>query len=146
DLDSQIDGLKTLFQAYLASERLSEAGVLAAKLLSVHNDIDGLVAFVEALMKGGLYQDALNIYHEHADRLMGANQTKVLENLHTIIGHVRNDPDSLNVLMELFQKAGETTHISEVTELLAHASVQTGDLPRARELYQQLIAMEPQNP
>jgi pilus assembly protein FimV len=146
DLDSHLEGLKTLFQAYLAGERLSEAGVLASKLLSVHNDVDGLSAFVDALMKSGLYQDALNVYHEHAERLMAANQAKLLENLHTIIGHVRSDPDSLNVLMELFQKAGETTHISEVTELLAHASVQTGDLSRARELYQQLIAMEPQNP
>lgn len=146
DIDSQVDGLKTLFQAYLAAERLSEAGVLAAKLLTVHNEVEGLVAFVDALMKGGLYQDALNIYHEHAERLMATDQPKMLENLHTIIGHVRSDPYSLNVLMELFQKAGETTHISEVTELLAHASVQTGDLPRARELYQQLIAMEPQNP
>src|SRR5438270_1931287 len=146
NLDSHVESLKTLFQAYLASDRLSEAGVLATKLLSVHNDVEGLSAFVDALMKGGLYQDALNVYNEHAERLMAANQAKLLENLHTIIGHVRTDPDSLNVLLELFAKAGETTHLSEVTELLAHASVQTGNLPKARELYQQLIAMEPQNP
>jgi pilus assembly protein FimV len=146
DLDSQPEGLKALLKAYLAGERLTEAGVLATKLLTVHNDIDGLSSFVDALMKGGLYQDALNIYHQYADRLMSVDQAKVLEHLHTIIGHVRNEPEALEVLLELFHKAGETTHITEVTELLAHASVQKGDLERARGLYQQLATLEPQNP
>src|SRR5690242_3614373 len=146
DIDSQPDGLKALLKAYLAAERLTEAGVLATKLLTVHNDIEGLSSFVDALMKGGLYQDALNIYHQYSDRLMSADQAKVLENLHTIIGHVRNEPEALDVLLELFHKAGENTHITEVTELLAHASVQKGDLEKARTLYQQLTTLEPQNP
>src|ERR1019366_9162916 len=65
---------------------------------------------------------------------------------HTIIGHVRDNPDSLQKLLDLFNKAGENTHVSEVIELLAHASVQAGDLPRARDLYQKLATVEPQNP
>ncbi len=146
DLDSQPDGLKSLLRAYLAAERLTEAGVLATKLVTVHNDVDGLSSFVDALMKGGLYQDALNIYQQYSDRLMSLDQAKVLENLHTIIGHVRNEPEALEVLLDLFHKAGENTHITEVTELLAHASVQKGDLEKARGLYQQLATLEPQNP
>ena len=35
-------------------------------------------------------------------------------------------------------KPERTPHVSEVIELLAHASVQSGDLPRARDLYQKL--------
>jgi tetratricopeptide (TPR) repeat protein len=146
DIDTQPEALKALFQAYLAADRLTDAGVLATKLLTVHNDIDGIAGFVAALMKGGLFQDALNVYHQYADRLMALDQAKVLENLHTIIGHVRSEPECLELLLELFQKAGETTHISEVTELLAHASVQKGDLAKARDLYQQLMTVEPQNP
>ena len=53
-------------------------------------------------------------------------------------------PDSLQKLLDLFHKAGENTHVSEVMELLAHASVQSGDLPRARDLYQKLASIEPQ--
>jgi len=146
DLDAQPEALKSLFQAYLAADRLSDAGVLANKLLSLHNDLQGISQFVDGLMKAGLYQDALNVYQEHADKLMSADQAKALENLHTIIGHVRGEPESLELLLELFQRAGETTHLSEVTELLAHACVQKGDLQKARVLYQQLTAVEPQNP
>ena len=72
--------------------------------------------------------------------------TKFSDSLHTIIGHVRENPDSLQKLLDLFNKAGENTHVSEVIELLAHASVQSGDLTRARDLYQKLAQVEPQNP
>ena len=146
DIDTQPEALKALFQAYLAADRLTDAGVLATKLLTVHNDIEGIAGFVAALMKGGLFQEALNVYHQYGDRLRVLDQAKVLENLHTIIGHVRNEPECLELLLELFRKAGDTTHIGEVTELLAHASVQTGDLEKARELYQELMTVEPQNP
>src|SRR5262249_16591912 len=47
--------------------------------------------------------------------------------------------------LDLFQKAGEETHVNEVNELLAHASVQSGDLQQARDLYQKLAAAEPGN-
>ena len=146
DLDSKPDAQKLLFQAYIAAERLTEAGALATRLLSTHNDIEALSSFVPALMKNGLYQDALQIYYQYADQLMAVDKIKSLENLHTIIGHVREEPEALERLLELLERAGETTHTSEVIELLAHASVNKGNFEKARGLYQQLTAMEPQNP
>ena len=83
---------------------------------------------------------------QHADRLLAEDSDKVLKNLHSVIGHVRDNPASLEKLLDLFHKAGDTTHLTEVIELLAHASVQSGELPRARDLYQKLATMEPGNP
>ena len=97
-------------------------------------------------MQAGQYETALQVFDQHAERLLAENSDKVLACLHTIIGHVRDNPDSLQKLLDLFNKAGENTHVSEVIELLAHASVQAGDLPRARDLYQRLATVEPQNP
>jgi tetratricopeptide (TPR) repeat protein len=146
DLDSNPDGLRDLLKAYLKNGRLSDAGTLASKLLSVHNDLAAISTFADALMQAGQYENALQVYDQHADRLLAENSDKVLKNLHSVIGHVRDNPASLEKLLDLFQKAGETTHITEVIELLAHASVQAGDLPRARDLYQKLASMEPGNP
>jgi tetratricopeptide (TPR) repeat protein len=146
DLDSKPDGLRDLLKAYLQTGQLSEAGSIASKLLTVHNDLTAIASFADALMQAGQYETALHVFDEHAERLLAENSDKVLDSLHTIIGHVRDNPDSLQKLLDLFHKAGETTHVSEVSELLAHASVQSGDLPRARDLYQQLAAIEPQNP
>src|SRR5258708_16205920 len=70
----------------------------------------------------------------------------IVNTLHAVTGRWLNNPASLEKLLDLFQKAGESTHIGEVIELLAHASVQSGDLARARDLYQRLATMEPGNP
>jgi tetratricopeptide (TPR) repeat protein len=146
DLDSNPDGLRDLLKAYLKTGRLSDAGTLASKLLTVHNDLASISTFADALMQAGQYENALQVYDQHSDRLLAEDSDKVLKNLHSVIGHVRDNPASLEKLLELFQKAGESTHLTEVIELLAHASVQAGDLPRARDLYQKLATMEPGNP
>jgi len=145
DIDSHPDGLRDLLKAYLQAGQLSEAGTIANKLLTVHNDLHAISSFADALMQAGQYETALQVFDQHAERLLAENSDKVLESLHTIIGHVRDNPDSLQKLLDLFHKAGENTHVSEVYELLAHASVQSGDLPRARDLYQKLATVEPQN-
>src|SRR5207237_10287435 len=85
------------------------------------------------------------LYGQHAEPLLAAGSVKGLENRHAIIGHVRDNAGALERLLDLFQRAGENTHVGEVTELLAHAYVQSGKLVRARDLYQTLAAMEPQN-
>jgi tetratricopeptide (TPR) repeat protein len=146
DLDSNPDGLRDLLKAYLKTGRLSDAGTLASKLLTVHNDLASISTFADALMQAGQFENALQVYDQHAERLLAEDSDKVLKNLHSVIGHVRDNPASLEKLLDLFHKAGETTHITEVTELLAHASVQSGDLARARDLYQKLATMEPGNP
>ncbi|MGB8970668.1 MAG: tetratricopeptide repeat protein, partial [Candidatus Sulfotelmatobacter sp.] len=146
DLDSNPDGLRDLLKAYLKTGRLSDAGTLASKLLTVHNDLTSISTFADALMQAGQYENALQVYDQHAERLLAENSDKVLKNLHSVIGHVRDNPASLEKLLDLFHKAGDNSHTTEVIELLAHASVQSGDLPRARDLYQKLTTMEPGNP
>ena len=145
DIDSKPDGLRDLLKAYLQSGQLSEAGTVANKLLSVHNDLPAISSFVDALMQAGQYENALQVFDQHAERLLAENSSKMLESLHAIIGHVRDNPDSLQKLLDLFNKGGDTSHVSEVMELLAHASVQSGDLTRSRDLYQKLAQVEPQN-
>ena len=146
DLDSNPEGLRDLLKAYLKTGRLSDAGTLATKLQSVHNDLSAISLLAEALMQAGQYENALQVYDQHADRLLAEDSGKVLKSLHSVIGHVRDNPASLEKLLDLFQKAGDNTHIPEVIELLAHASVQSGDLVRARDLYQKLTSIEPGNP
>ncbi len=146
DLDSHPDGLRLLLQGYLQTGRFPEAGTLAAKLFTVHNDSGAILGYVDALMANGNYEDALAVYQQYADRLLAADSAKVLESLHSIIGHVRENTTALETLLDLFNKAGENTHVTEVYELLAHAYVQSGELEKARDYYLKLTQLEPQNP
>jgi pilus assembly protein FimV len=145
DLDNHHDGLQTLLQAYLQTGRLSDAGTLAAKLLSVHNDASAVLTYAEALTAAGQFQEALQIYHQYSDRLLAAGSGKILESLHSMIGHVRENPAALEALLDLLNKAGEGTHLTEVYELLAHAYVQSGELEKARDYYLKLTQLEPEN-
>ncbi|MGA7383087.1 MAG: tetratricopeptide repeat protein [Terriglobales bacterium] len=145
DLDSNPDGLRTLLQAYVQSGRLTEAGTLAGKLLSVHNDITAVLSYAEALMTAGHFAEALQVYQQHCERLLAADSGKTIENLHSLIGHLRENPTALETLLELLNKAGDTTHITEVYELLAHAYVQSDQLEKARDYYLKLTQLEPEN-
>src|SRR5947208_11462421 len=79
DLDSHPDGLRLLLQAYLQAGRLPEAGNLATKLFTVHNDTGAITSYCDALVSAGRYDDALHVYSQHADRLLAADSGKVLE-------------------------------------------------------------------
>jgi tetratricopeptide (TPR) repeat protein len=146
DLDHHPDGLRDLLRAYLQTGRVSEAGPLAAKLLAGQNEADSMFSYIDALVQNGGQEEVLQVIEEHADRLLGENSAKVLEILRSVIGPLGQNPSALEKLQELFQKAGDQSHISEVNELLAHAYVQSGELSRARDLYQLLAEQEPQNP
>jgi len=146
DLDSHPEGLRDLLRAYLQIGAVSKAAPIAEKLLVVHNDPEGLFLLAEGHARLGQNREALEVYHRHADRLLATDSTKLLASLHSMIGHVRDDSGALETLLQLLNKAGESTHVNEVTELLAHASVKDGDLARARDLYQTLATTEPQNP
>jgi tetratricopeptide (TPR) repeat protein len=146
DLDNHPDGLRDLLKAYLQTGRVSEAGGLAGKLLAAHSDAESMFSYLESLTQNGGHEEALGIIEEHADRLLAENSAKVLEILRSAIGPVSSSPATLEQLVQLFKKAGDQSHLAEVNELLAHAYVQSGELARARDLYQLLAEQEPQNP
>jgi pilus assembly protein FimV len=145
DLDSHPDGLRALLQAYLQSGRLPEAGTLAAKLLSVHNDVGAMLSYADGLIAAGQFENALQVYLQHSERLLAADAGKILENLHSLIGHVAENATALEMVLELLNKAADTSHLTEVYELLAHAYVQSGDLAKARNYYLKLTQLEPEN-
>src|SRR5882724_3928513 len=145
DLDNQADGLTVLLQAYLQTGRLTEAGGIANKLATVHNDIGGVTAYADALISAGQYDNALQVFVAYSDRMLAGDSTKILDTLHQLIGHVRESTASLEVLLELLQKAGEQTHLTEIYELLAHAYTQSGDFEKARDFYLKLTQLEPHN-
>ncbi|HYA23208.1 MAG TPA: tetratricopeptide repeat protein [Terriglobales bacterium] len=145
DLDSNPDGLRTLMQAYLRAERVADAGSLATKLLSVHNDVGSALTYADGLVAAGQFDEALKFYEQHCERLLAADSGKIVETLHSLIGHVSENTAALEKLLLLLQKSGDTSHLTEIYELLAHAFVQSGELEKARDYYLKLTQLEPEN-
>ena len=145
DLDTHPEGLRALMQAYLQSGRLPEAGTLATKLCTIHNDTSAITGYADALMAVGNYTEVLQVYELYADRLVSTDSTKVIETLHSLIGHMREDIPALESILDLSQKAGDSSHMTEIYELLGHACVHSGNFEKARDYYLKLTQLEPQN-
>ena len=145
DLDSRPDAMRPLMRAKLALGANPEAEAIAKKLLTVHNDTGGITTYAEALLNAGDAEGALKVYEQYADRLLATNPVGTLQVLHNSINQIKDKPRALEILLALCRRAGDTSHMGEVMELLAHAHVQENDLAKARDLYHELAQLEPEN-
>jgi tetratricopeptide (TPR) repeat protein len=145
DLDSRADGLRNLLAAYLKLGKLEDAIPTSRKLVSVHHDVDGVAQVAARFYKENETQKALDLYREFAAELLAQDKEDMLAHLHGAVARLRNNADALQTLYNLFQRAGDSSSIAEVLELLAHASVQANQLERARDAYKELIELEPEN-
>ena len=146
DLDTNPDGIKELIRAYLKAGRIADAEAQARTLIVNYRDIWGLAVTVDAMMQAGKFLPALKLLDEFAERLVGANDTATAEMLHGCIGRVKDDANALELLRKLFIKLNVKAYLNEISELLAHALVQKGELKKARDIYRELAELEPENP
>ncbi|HYN15608.1 MAG TPA: tetratricopeptide repeat protein [Terriglobales bacterium] len=146
DLDSRPDALRALLRVHLQMGNISEALPIASKLLNVHNDLAGIIICGDHLMAAGQHEAGLRLYDQYADRLLADDRDTVLAKVASAPAHLNNNPAALELVLKLYRRAGDPTRLNEVMELLAHALVQAGELVRARDLYNQLAALEPENP
>jgi tetratricopeptide (TPR) repeat protein len=73
------------------------------------------------------------------------DKEEVVAHLRGAVSRVRNNPEALQMLYNLCQRAGESSMIAEILELQAHACVQNEQFERARDAYKELIELEPEN-
>ncbi|MCU1308284.1 MAG: Tetratricopeptide repeat protein [Acidobacteriaceae bacterium] len=146
DIDSRPEALRSMLRAHLLLKDATEARVLAVKLINVHNDLNGITWCAEALLSAGSFAESLALYEEFADKVLASNGPALLKSLKSVISRVKDSTAALESLQNLFRKAGDTSHEAEIMELLAHAYVQENQLVKARDLYHQLAASEPENP
>src|SRR5262249_21106598 len=121
NLDSQPDALRALLRVHLQTDNMSEAMPVATKLLNVHNDISGVIAGADHLLAAGEHEAGLRLYDQYAERLLAHDSDKVLAKLASVPAHLNSNPAALELVIKLYRKAGDTTHLTEVIELLAHA-------------------------
>ena len=145
-IDSNPDALGILLRAHLQVKDLGNAETVARNLVAQHKDFSGIQALAETLMATGSYRESLAIYREFSGQLSLGNTESLQHGLEAALYKVREDAALLEIVRELYRKLGDQSHISESTELLAHALVQAGDLKRARDLYRELTESEPENP
>ena len=145
-IDSNIWALRALLAAKLQMQNWVEAEPVALKILEGHHDVAGLSTLVDKMMEAGEADAALRVYDSYTEAFVNENPTAFRDNLENAIGKVKGSSRSLERLRSLFEKIGDHTQRNELSELLAHAYVEQGQLELARDLYKDLAQIEPQNP
>ncbi len=145
DLDNNPDGLRALLQAYLHTNRIDDATALAAKLANVHDDVSSIFECGTVLAEAQRAGDAVRLYDQFADRLLRTDSEKLFESLRALLHFIQDDPENMEKVVAIFNKGGESTQLTDIYELLAHAYVQSGNPEKAREYYLRLTQLEPAN-
>ena len=87
----------------------------------------------------------LRLYEKHSERLFGGNPAALQETLAPLTSRVKDNPGALAILNRLTNQSGGHAQNAEVIEIQAHAAAQKGNFTEARDLYQKLTQMEPEN-
>jgi tetratricopeptide (TPR) repeat protein len=145
DIDSRPDGLRALLRAKLQTGNADGVEEVAEKLLAKHNDIAGVSTVAQWYVTNHREESALRLYEKHSERLFGGNPAALQETLGPLASRVQNNPAALAILNRLTNKAGGHAQTAEVIEIQAHAAAQKGNFAEARDLYQKLTEMEPEN-
>jgi pilus assembly protein FimV len=145
DLDSRPDGLRALLRAKLHTGNADGVEEVAEKLLAKHNDPTGVTTVAQWYVTNNREERALRLYEKHSERLFGSNPAALQEMLAPLANRVKDNPGALAILNRLSNQSGGHAQNAEAIEVQAHAAAQKGNFPEARDLYQKLTQMEPEN-
>jgi len=146
DIDSRPDALRALLRARLQTGNVEGVEAVAIKLLNVHNDPSGVDILAQWYLGNNYIESGLKLYDKYADRFLSGDSSALSDSLYPVINRIRDNVSALTLMLRLLQKAGESSHVTEVMELLAHSYVQTERFADARDLYKELSELEPENP
>jgi tetratricopeptide (TPR) repeat protein len=146
DLESRPEAMRALLNAKLRTGAMKGLEPLAVKMLEAHQDVTGLAALAEWQAAHHQEEEALKLYDQYGDKFFAQAPSTFAGTIYPLISRIGDNPEALERMLRLLQRAGDTSHRSEVMELLAHAKVQIGDFEVARDLYQELAELEPENP
>jgi pilus assembly protein FimV len=145
DLDSRPDGLRALLRAKLHTGNPDGVEEVAEKLLAKHNDATGVTTVAQWYVTNNREENALRLYEKYSERLFGGNPAALHETLAPLTNRIQNNPAALAILNRLTGKSGGHAQTAEMIEIQAHAAAQKGNFTEARDLYQKLTEMEPEN-
>ncbi len=145
DLDSRPDGLRALLRAKLHTGNADGVEEVAEKLLAKHNDPTGVTTVAQWYVTNNREENALRLYEKHSGRLFGSNPAALQETLAPLANRIKDNPGALAILNRLTNQSGGHAQNAEAIEVQAHAAAQKGNFAEARDLYQKLTQMEPEN-
>lgn len=141
------EALNALFHAYRKQSDLEHAAEVAQKLFDDHEDFAGLALVADDLVGKGAAEQAFAIYQKSAQRLLGQNAFGgLIEGLQKVLKADSSNIAVLELLWNAYRLSGNVSEGRETASQLARAYVTSDQMEQAREVYAELVALEPDDP
>jgi tetratricopeptide (TPR) repeat protein len=142
-----VEGGKLLGDLYLKTGQRDKAMALARKLFSANAQQFG-VAFQVAMaqLDGGEPEAALQLIDEIRNAMLEAGDSeRVVQALKAATERLPGKLDPLEWLVDVYRRTNDSFRLPEALDQLAEAAVAGGNLPRAKEIFEELLEREPQD-
>ncbi len=144
---SNQQALTTLFQAHKKQGNLDRAKEIAQQLIGSYDDFTTLNQFAQDLLDNQDVAGSMAIYLASAEKLQAQNRlSEIIGGLKNVLQVDAENLDALQLLWLAYRQTGEIGEGRETAERLGHAYTAAENLEKAREVFQELVQMEPDNP
>lgn len=145
-LASHKGALNLLFQAFATLGDAAKTREIANQLFEAHDDFSGLAQIATDLVTRGELNEAVNLYQAASEKLLAENSSgSLIQGLKSVLAADRSHNGALELMLQAYQAAGNAGDVRETMERLAQAYRTQGEMEKARELYKELISLEPDN-
>ncbi|MSO21414.1 MAG: tetratricopeptide repeat protein [Acidobacteria bacterium] len=138
--------LNALFHAYVKQDNAAKTEEVANQLLDLHGDMAGLDVLAAGLLDRNDTHGALAVYQRVAERLQSQGGLgPIAEGLRRILDRDSKNRQALELIWTAYRQSSDVDQGRHIGERLAQVHLEEGEPAKAREVYAELVAAEPDN-
>jgi tetratricopeptide (TPR) repeat protein len=147
DLESNRAALNLLFHAYMSAGDPVAAGHVATTIFQKFEDFAGVEQVGATFVEAGDTAQALALYEGVADAAIRHRQTQPLaDGLRNVLAQDRDNEQAYQLQRRVYKASGENGAFVDASDQLAEALARRGEYAAARDIYAELVKLEPNNP
>ena len=141
------ESAKLLCDLYLKAGRYDDALECARKIFAANPaQVAAPVLVAMGLFEAGQSDKAFRLVGELREPLMeSGDRDRLAQVLQAAVEHMPGRVEPLEWLVEHFRRTEDSFHLPEAIDQLAEASTASGNLERAKELFEELLEREPES-
>ncbi len=140
------EAVEVLVAAQLAAGHTEDATALAEKLFSAGStQYGGLLQLAQHAVQQNQPEQALEILQRVAEPALQRDPASFLTAVRPVVSARPDSPEANQLLLEAGRKCGDQSACVEALNRMAQTALRAEDFPRAKDLYNELVRLEPDN-
>ncbi|MCH7767102.1 MAG: tetratricopeptide repeat protein, partial [Acidobacteria bacterium] len=140
------EAVEILVAAQLAAGHTEDATALAEKLFSAGStQYGGLLQLAQHAVQQNQPEQALEILQRVAEPALQRDPASFLTAVRPVVSARPDSPEANQLLLEAGRKCSDQSACVEALNRMAQTALRAEDFPRAKDLYNELVRLEPDN-